>query len=64
MARCSCQSDRREEKERGGEMKEMAHMRGSENGAVPVTHQEILAVLETVAACLGTKTLLALLELF
>lgn len=31
--------------------------------SIPVTHEEIFAILEAVAAGLSTKTLLALLEL-
>lgn len=38
-------------------------MRGAEDGAVPVAHEKILRVLESVAARLCAEALLALLEL-
>lgn len=35
----------------------------AQDGAVPVGHEKIIGILETVAASLGAETLLALLEL-
>lgn len=38
-------------------------MRRSQNGAVPVAHQQILGIFQTVTTRLGAETLLALLQL-
>ncbi len=41
----------------------VTHVRGPQDGAVPVAHQEVLAVLEAIAARLGAEALFALFEL-
>lgn len=40
-----------------------SYMRGAEDGAVPVAHEQILGVLQAVTAGLSAETLLTLLEL-
>lgn len=36
----------------------------AENGAVPVGHEQVVAILQTVGAGFGAQALLALLQLF